>query len=243
VALSGLLGFNVDAEGRPVLPAVQVADMGGGALAAVAILGAVVARERTGAGQRVDTSLFGAAVSWLPTLFASMLMAGAPPGPGKPLLAGGLPQYDIYLTRDGRYVTLGALEPRFLQAFAEAVGRPDLLRLDATGLRRELRQLFASRSLADWEGSLASVETCFAPVRTLEEAVQDPQAEALGLFTSVVHPRLGRLEQIGPPFTLSETPANVRLPPPELGQHSATVLAEIGLTETEVRTLAARGVV
>jgi crotonobetainyl-CoA:carnitine CoA-transferase CaiB-like acyl-CoA transferase len=243
VALSGLLGFNADAQGRPVVPAVQVADLGGGALAAVGILGAVVARERTGSGQRVDTSLFGAAVSWLPTLFASTLGAGASPAPGRPPLAGGLPQYDIYATRDGRYVTLGALEPRFFQAFAAAVGRPDLVGLDTAGLRRELRELFASRSLAEWERSLRAVETCFAPVSTLDEAVHDPQADALGLFTSVLHPRLGQLEQIGPPFALSATPAGVRFPPPDLGEHTAAVLAEIGLTEPEVRALAARGVV
>jgi alpha-methylacyl-CoA racemase len=244
VALGGSLGFNVDAQGQPVMPAVQAADMAGGALAAVAILGAVVARERTGIGQRVDTSLFGAAVSWLPTLFASTLAGGGVPArPGEPPLAGGLPQYGIYATQDGRYVTLGALEPRFFQAFCTAVGRPDLAGLAPGALRAELRAIFGSRTLAEWERSLEGVETCFAPVRTLEEAANDPQAEALGLFTSVQHPRLGAVPQIGPAFALSDTPAEVRVPPPELGEHTAAVLAEIGVSQAEVRALAARGVV
>ena len=91
-----------------------------------AILAAVVSRQQTGRGQAVDVSLFGAAVAWLPTLIASLFSQGQALAPGEPTLAGGLPQYGVYVTADGRFVALGALEPKFLLNFLGAVGRSDL---------------------------------------------------------------------------------------------------------------------
>jgi crotonobetainyl-CoA:carnitine CoA-transferase CaiB-like acyl-CoA transferase len=226
LALAGVLGYNVDRQGQPVPPGVQVADLGAGTFGAVAILAAVIARQQTGRGQAVDVSLFGSAVSWLPTLIASLFARGQSLPPGEPSLAGGLAQYDVYATADGRHVTLGALEPKFLLNFLTAVGRPELMALatDRERLRPELRAIFASKTLAEWVDCLATVDTCFAPVNTLEETLQDPQVAALGLLTSVEHPRLGSLPQISPPFAFSDTPARVHRPPPDLGQHNEEIL-------------------
>src|SRR5207237_5898105 len=140
-------------------------------------LAAVIARQSTGRGQAVDVSLFGSAIAWLPTLIASLFAQGKPLPPGEPPLAGGLAQYDVYATADGRHVTLGALEPKFLLNFLTAVGRPELMALaaDRDRLRPELRAVFASRTLAEWVDCLADVDTCFAPVNTLEETIHDPQ--------------------------------------------------------------------
>jgi crotonobetainyl-CoA:carnitine CoA-transferase CaiB-like acyl-CoA transferase len=243
LALAGVLGFNVDREAQPVVPAVQVADLGGGTLGAVAILAALLSRHQTGKGQAVDVSLFGSAIAWLPTLFASMLSKGRPP------LAGGLPQYAVYTTADVRHVTLGALEPKFLLNFLERVGRPELAALAAGDsaqrqrLHDELTVIFASRTRDAWTAFMADVDTCFAPVNTLEETLHDPQVEALGLFTSVEHPRLGPVPQISSPFSFSTTPATLRRPPPDLGEHTAEILSEIGLTPEEIRSLAAREVI
>jgi crotonobetainyl-CoA:carnitine CoA-transferase CaiB-like acyl-CoA transferase len=201
-------------------------------------------------------NLYGSAVAWLPTLIASLFATGRAVPPGEPMLAGGLAQYDVYATADGRHVTLGALEPKFLANFLNAVGQPELIALAGEGhppvepaddryadaaetqhaaaaqardrLREALRGLFATRTLAEWTAALAGVETCFAPVNTLAEAVDDPQAQALGMFTSVEHPRLGSLPQLAPPFAFSATPAAIRRPPPDLGEHNAEILAELG---------------
>ncbi len=245
LALAGVVGYNVGPDGQPMPMAVQVADLGAGSLAAVAILAAVIARERTGHGQAVDVSLFASAIAWLPTLIAPLFATGRALPPGEPTLAGGLPQYDVYATADGRWVTLGALEPKFLLNFLQQVGREDLAAVrDRAILREELRAIFGSRTLADWTACLEGVDTCFAPVNTLEETVEDAQVRALNLFTSVTHARLGELRQISPPFAFSETATSVRMPPPDLGEHTASVLHEIlGIGPEEVAHLHRRGVV
>jgi crotonobetainyl-CoA:carnitine CoA-transferase CaiB-like acyl-CoA transferase len=209
VALAGLLGYNVDHALRPVMPGVQVADLGCGTLAAVGILAALFSARSTGVGQIVDVSLFASAVTWLPVLLA------APLKPGEPRLSGGLAQYGIYATADGRYVTLGALEPKFLANFLSAVHRADLLGVDNATLRTELTAIFATRTLAQWVADLDRVDTCFAPVNTLEEALADPQAQALGMFAD---------GQIAPPFAMSGTPATIRHRAPRLGEHNAEIL-------------------
>lgn len=230
LAMAGVLGYNVDRQGQPVPPGVQVADLGAGTLGAVAILAAVVARQHTGRGQSVDVSLFGSSIAWLPTLIASLFSQGHSLPPGEPSLAGGLAQYDVYATADGRHVTLGALEPKFLLNFLDCVGRPELMSMAATQserLRTELQAIFASRTLAEWTVSLDNVDTCFAPVNTLEETLVNPQVVALGLFTSVEHARLGQLPQIAPSFSFSDTSASVWRPPPDLGEHNAEILGEL----------------
>jgi alpha-methylacyl-CoA racemase len=242
VALAGLLGYNVDREGTPVVPGAQVADLGGGSLGAVAILAAIVGRQATGRGQFVDVSLYGSAVAWLPALLGPLFATGRAPVPGGPPLAGGLAQYGVYRTADDRYVTLGALEPKFLLAFLERIERTDLAGLatrsaDRAALRAELATIFATRTQAEWVSFLEGVDTCFAPVNSLEEAVQDPQAAALGLFTEVEG-----LPQIGLPMTFSETPARLQRRPPRLGEHTAEVLAELGLSRAHVHALVDAGV-
>jgi crotonobetainyl-CoA:carnitine CoA-transferase CaiB-like acyl-CoA transferase len=231
LALAGVLGYNVNAVGVPVVPAVQPADLGAGTLATVAILAAVVSRQQTGRGQAVDVSLFGTAVAWLPTLIAALFATGRALPPGEPMLAGGLAQYDVYTTADERSIAIGALEPKFLANFLAAAGRPELMPLAAQPavLRAELKTLIAGRTLAEWLACLDGVDTCIAPVNTLAEALDDPQAQALGLFTSVEHARLGTLSQLAPAFSFSDTPAGIRRPPPDLGEHTAEVLAEFGL--------------
>lgn len=226
VALAGLLGYNVDRDRQPTLPATQVADMGAAAFAALAIVAAIVARQRSGQGQAVDVSLFGSALAWLPTLIAPMLVHRRAVAPGEPMLSGGLAQYDVYATADGRFVTLGALEPKFLLNFLRSVGREDLAAVrDVPLLRAELERIFAARTLQDWVGLLADVDTCFAPVNTLEETLRDPQVQALGVFT-----RVGGVMQISPPFWFSETPATIRQPAPRLGEHTDEILAELEAT-------------
>ncbi|MBV9580090.1 MAG: CoA transferase [Chloroflexi bacterium] len=238
LALAGVVGYNIGRDGQPVPMAVQVADLGAGSLAAVGILAAVVSRQQTGRGQAVDVSLFASALAWLPTLMAPLASTGQALEPGEPTLAGGLAQYDVYATADGRWVTLGALEEKFLLNFFAAVGREDLAGVrDREQLRAELRGLFALRTLAEWVACLRDVDTCFAPVNTLQETIADPHVRATGRFTTV-----DGVPQITPPYDFSVTPTSIRRGAPALGEHSAEILAEVGLSQSEIRALVERGV-
>jgi alpha-methylacyl-CoA racemase len=238
VALAGLLGLNAPVAGRPVLPSAQVADLGGALLAAVAILAAVVARARTGRGQRVDTSLFEAALAWLPALLASYAQLGRAPRPGEPLLSGGLPRYDVYLTSDDRYVALGALEPAFFAAFLARAGASEIQALPVADQRRELQRLIGRRTQAAWVELMADVDTCFAPVNTLDETLADPHVRERAL----VRWHDGSPE-LGAPFTLSDTPVSMERRPPALGEHTAEVLAQLGLDADAERALRELGVI
>ena len=125
-ALSGVLGLTSDRQGFPVIPGVQVADIAGGMVSAFGILAALMARERTGRGQFVDISMFDVMMGML-TVPSSQQFAGkAIPVGGKYGLSGAYPFYNIYRTSDGRFMTLGALEPKFWVNFCHAAGREDL---------------------------------------------------------------------------------------------------------------------
>jgi crotonobetainyl-CoA:carnitine CoA-transferase CaiB-like acyl-CoA transferase len=207
--------------------------------AAVGILMALVARERMGRGQRVDASLLGGALAYLPLAVAACL-GGQPMRRGGSFLTGGAICYHAYQTRDGGYVTLGALEPEFWSAFCAVVGREDWVGQQyapaATGepAYEELCALFRTRTRQEWMDALAGVDTCFEPVYSVEEALASAPVKALGMLVN---------GELFPPVQLSTHPARTSCPAPALGQHTAKLLAELGYDTAEVERLHGGGVV
>jgi len=133
LALSGVLGLTTDERGKPVIPGVQVADLAGGMIAAYGIIAALYARERTGRGQFVDVSMYDVMMAMLPVP-AAQYFAGATLKVGdKYGLSGAYPFYNVYETGDGRFMTLGALEPKFWENFCRKAGREDLIALVRRG--------------------------------------------------------------------------------------------------------------
>ena len=239
-----MLGITGIADGPPVLPGFQVADIGGGTLAAVgSILAALYARERTGRGQFLDISMMDGAFSFLTLHAGEYIAAGVSPERGKMDLSGGLPNYNVYKCQDGRYVILGALEERFFRGFLRQVDREDLLdgvemtKAGLAAIKPELEKIFMSRARDDWRELFLNSETCLAPVNDVAEAFEDPQLKARGMIQTVNHPRLGEILQIGSPFRFSDTPCEMRLPPPMHGQHTDEVLREAGYSDEELNAL------
>lgn len=185
VALAGALSAQGTAE-RPIVAVPPLADHAGAQQALAAILAALYRRERTGRGASLDVSLYETALSWTYLeLAASQRSEGSTAREGG-LINGGAAYYRLYRTKDGRFAALGALEPKFWQAFCAAAGRPDLsARHDdpfpQSALIAEVDRLFASRSLADWQTLLAETDCCFEAVLTPGEALSHPQAQARGL--------------------------------------------------------------
>lgn len=239
IGLAGLLDLSGPREGPPSIPGAQVADLTGALWAAVGILLALVARERTGQGQRVDASLLGGALSCLPLAVARHL-GGQPMARGGSDLTGGLVCYHVYETQDGKYVTLGALEPQFWAAFCQAVGREDLLgeqlapAVPGEPVYEELCALFRIRTRQEWVEALAGVDACCEPVYTVAEALASAPVRALGMLGGA-----GLL----PPVCLSSQATRPSDVAPALGQHTASLLAELGYDAAAVEELREHGVV
>jgi crotonobetainyl-CoA:carnitine CoA-transferase CaiB-like acyl-CoA transferase len=242
LALSGVLGLTTDRDGQPVIPGVQVADLAGGMVAVIGIMAALLARRSTGRGQYVDVGMYDVLMSMLP-IPAAHEFAGVELGVGdKYALSGAYPFYNVYETADGRYMTLGALEPKFWTGFCRAVGREDLIPRqfdDGHGreaLFAEVRQIFKSRTQAEWVEMMRDADACCEPVLSLSEAFSHPQAQAREMVKGAAGSDR-EFKQLGFAYKLGNTPAQLDAPAPALGEHTDEILRELGLSPTDRRKL------
>ena len=250
LGFAGVIGITGPAGGAPVIPGVQIADIGGGALmAAVGILSALHAREQTGRGQFVDIAMMDGSVAWQVVHGFRYLLERQEPMRGDTLLTGHHPCYAIYETQDGRHVTVGALEPHFWRTLCERLGFPEYVAKQfAEGderdeMFRRVRAKFREKTMAAWVAELADLDICFGPVATMEEMLNDPQARHRGMVVEMDDGKGRRQTTLGNPVKLSATPPELRTPPPQLGQHTDTVLAALGYSPGDVARLRERGVV
>ena len=232
IALAGVLGMTGTAHGAPMMPGVQIADLAGGALwGATAILAALVRRHRTGTGAHLDISMTEGAMALLAAELGN-LACGAHPTRGVETLNGGLACYGVYRTGDDRYLAVGALEPKFWVALNQAIGRaPNVAELvgnpqQQAATRAELAAIFASKTAAEWSAALAAHDCCVELVLEADELPDHPLHRAREVFFMIDCGAAGPLRQIRTPVG---TPSNP-LPPPQLGEHSAQVLAEYGVS-------------
>jgi alpha-methylacyl-CoA racemase len=245
-AIAGVLAANGVPE-RPLPLGVQVADVAGGSWpAAVGILAALLRARASGEGAHVDVSMTEGALALLAMPLGIAWGRGSPIARGRELLTGGAACYGVYRTKDGRFVALGALEPKFFAAFCAAVGRPDLaerqLEDGGAGPRAELEAIFASRTRAEWTAFAAEHDACVAPVLEGDEPREDPQLRARGVFVEVPSPAEGRaMPGVVTPVRVRGEPTPLR-PAPRLGEHTEAVLAEAGFTEREIAELRSAGV-
>jgi alpha-methylacyl-CoA racemase len=241
-ALGGFLGANRDSDGRPVVPGTQVIDMTTGLLAVIGILAALQSRERTGKGQHVDVSLLRASLS-LMTVPMTRALAGPEPGDE---LTGVYPCYTVYRCRDGKWLAVGALEPKFWEGVCAALGRPELAARQweqgeaRVHARASVAALFASRDRDEWVRVLAGHDVCVEPVLAYDEMSAHPTVAA-----DLLDQPLGttRLRTVAPPVKLSGTAGPRTIPPaPGLGEHTDAVLAEAGFTRADIEKMRGAGV-
>jgi crotonobetainyl-CoA:carnitine CoA-transferase CaiB-like acyl-CoA transferase len=245
---AGLLGHLARPDAPPPLPGPLFADIPGGAMMAViGILAALVARATTGRGQVVDVAMLDGSLALAPLLVAPLLHGRGEAAPGAGLLTGALPGYNIYETADGRYVTLGALEPKFWAEFCQRVGRPDLTShhtprdaADRDATIGALAALFRTRPRDEWLALLADTDACFGPVNTMTEALADPQVRARGIISDAMSDATPMQRSVP---LLSETPARLLGPTPALGAHTAEALTEVGYTPAEIAALRESGAI
>jgi crotonobetainyl-CoA:carnitine CoA-transferase CaiB-like acyl-CoA transferase len=248
LAMAGLLdqtGSGPDAP--PAIPGTQLADVAGGGLsAALGILLALQARERTGRGQFVDISMTDGVMGMMGYATTFWWMAGQKMERGRSMLTGRYPWYRTYRCADGRYLSIGAVEARFWSVLCEHFGRPEWTarQYDEAALPEQhafFEARFAERSRDAWFEELRPLAVCVAPVLDVEEAFESEHARVRGLVAEVEVE--GRpLKLLGVPIKLSETPGRVERRPPRFAEHTDAVLRELGYADAEIAELRAKGV-
>jgi alpha-methylacyl-CoA racemase len=243
IALTGVLNAIGRAGGPPVAPLNLVGDFGGGGmLLAFGIACALVEAQRSGRGQVVDAAMVDGA-SLLAAMFSGFLASGDwTETRGENVLDSGAPWYDTYETQDGRYVAIGAIEPKFYAELLERLGLAGE-KLPAQHDRAgwpELRQRFAaafrSRTRDEWCAAFEGSDACFAPVLAFSEARRHPHAAARRDYVEV-----GGVPQPAPAPRFQRTPGSVRRPPPERGALGREALDDWGFSAAEIERLAVLG--
>jgi crotonobetainyl-CoA:carnitine CoA-transferase CaiB-like acyl-CoA transferase len=250
--MSGLMSVTGEPGRPPVKAGYPVTDLGAGMFCVYGILTALMARERTGEGQRVDTSLFETGLAWSVWQAAKYLGTGEAPGPmgsAHPLSA----PYQAFRTRDG-YVIVGAGSQSLFRRLCEALDlaqladdprfatQPDRMHRTAE-LAEVLEDRFVTADTEHWLEALTASGIPCGPINSVAEALADPQAVARGMVVESEHPVAGRIIGVGNPVKLSGTPWRFRNPAPLLGQHTDQILCALGYAARDIAELRAAGAV
>jgi alpha-methylacyl-CoA racemase len=245
IALTGLLHAIGRAGDRPVPPLNLVGDYGGGGmLLAFGIVCGLLETQRSGKGQVVDAAMVDGAALLFGALFGLHNAGFWRDERGVNLLDGGAPFYDVYETKDGKYVSVGSIEPQFYALLLEKTGLRDAelaAQMDRAGwpaMKERLAAVFRTRTRDEWCTLMEGTDVCFAPVLSIVEAPAHRHARARGGYVEVAG-----APQPAPAPRFSRTPGAVRQPGPRRGQHTAEVLRECGLDAGEIEKLRAAGVI
>lgn len=249
ISIGGALGMIGWPGQPPAIPMNVIADFAAGGLhAAYAILAALHARERTGRGQFVDIAMSDGVLYLLAQVISGYLGGGRVPEPGATILNGAAPNYNVYQCADGKWISLGSLEPHFWANLCRAMGREDFIPHQYDIAKREeifahFRTQFRTRTRDEWFALLKQTDICVAPVYALDEALNDVHNRARNMLIEVKAPDGAPVRQVGIATKLSETPGAVRSLAPAPGQHTDEVLASLGYDAAAVAALRERGAV
>jgi alpha-methylacyl-CoA racemase len=239
ISLVGALHSIGRAEEAPVPPLNLVGDFGGGGLfLAFGIVCGLLEASKSGQGQVVDSAMVDGAASLMTMFYGLRAMGIWTDRRGENLLDGGAHFYDVYQTADGRYISVGSIEPKFYDELLRLTG------LEGKGLSAQLdrtrwpetrevfRAVFRTKTRDEWCAIMEGTDVCFAPVLSMEEAPKHPHNRTRGTFVEI-----DGVIQPGPAPRFSRTPAEIQAPPAQPGQHTDAVLSDWGFTAKEIDTL------
>jgi crotonobetainyl-CoA:carnitine CoA-transferase CaiB-like acyl-CoA transferase len=250
ISHAGVLSTIGNKGGKPVIPHNFLADFAGGGMhGAIGVMAAIIARQKTGRGQMVDISMMDGVMLVAASMISSYFRERKIYPRGEAYLTGALPHFDVYECKDGKYVSLGSLEPWFYANLCRAMGREDFIpHQNTTGPKREeirayFAQQFKTKTRDEWFDVLAQTDICVGHVYGLDELESAPQVKARNMVVYLDHPKKGKVPQVGIAPKLSDTPGMVRSFGPALGQHTDEVLKGLGYKPAEVAKLRAAGAI
>lgn len=249
VARSGLLSHSGRKATGPVLYGMQIADIAGGSMnAIIGILAAAYHRALTGEGEYVDVSMLDCTIAYNGIKGGNYLAGAHMPTRESETLTGRA-LYDIYETKDGEYLAVGAMEPKFFAEFCKGIGMEELIELgclspEATEAKPKVIERIKSKTLAEWEEVFADKDACVEPVLDLERVFfEDPHVQARDMVVEVPLPETGAIvKQIANPIKYQNHPNEYRHAAYPIGQHTFEVMRELGYSDDQIAELADRHV-
>jgi len=239
-------------EKKPINPGVQVADIGGGLVTAIGILGAIIEREKNleRKGQYIDISMTDSVFSFMPLVAAYHFSKDLNDGvETQNPLHGDFPFYNIYKTKDNKFLSIGIIEVKFWRVLCEALGRDDLfLKQFAQGEEREkvfieLQKEFLKKTQKEWMDIFKNLDACIMPVKSFAEACEDPQIKARNMIIEMDHPKFGKIQNVASPIKYSRTPLKIKELAPKLGQHTMEILKNFGYSDEDIREFRKKGII
>jgi crotonobetainyl-CoA:carnitine CoA-transferase CaiB-like acyl-CoA transferase len=250
-SLGGLVSVTTGRDGRPSKVQPQVVDIGGGLYLAIAILGAIVHRQRTGQGQYVKTSLLEGLIGLMTNFIYMHLWDYKIPyrfETRNPMM---FPSQS-FKTKDGYFSTV--VVPDHWPRFCRALGKPEWIEhpdyrnpvyrvQHYSEMEAMVEEMTRQKTTAEWLGILEKEDVACSQINTVEQMLEDPQIKALDLFRTVSHPKYGEFKVQIPPWHMSETPPDIKRLPPGYGEHTSQVLAEFGYSSADIAKLKEQRVV
>jgi crotonobetainyl-CoA:carnitine CoA-transferase CaiB-like acyl-CoA transferase len=248
ISIGGALGVTGRPGTPPAIPINIVADFAGGGMhAALAICIAIIAREKTGRGQDIDIAMSDGVLSLMTSAFTTYFANNLVIRPGEFLLNGAVPWYNTYECSDGRWFSIGSIEPHFYDALCRVLGTEEYLEKQHDQaiypeMKAKWESIFKAKTADEWMEIMSQHDICAAPVLEMDRVVTDPHNVARNMVVEVDSP-VGKVKQIGVGAKLSDTPGQVRGTSPLIGQHTDEILRSLGYDEGKIGELRSSGTV
>ncbi len=249
IGYSGVLALGGKNK-KVIMPGVQIADiMGGSYNTVIACLSAVLARQQSNIGQHVDIAMTDGSMQMASMPLGEYLNSGTKYEAGEFMLSGGLANYYVYECKDGKFIALGTLEPKFWMGFCTMIEKPDWMNralpipAQVEALKEDLQTLFKTKTRDDWEALSQNFDVCISPVLEIDEIENHPNTITRKMIVEHEHPKYGKVKSIAQPLKFSESVLHEGWAAPTLGENNKTVLKMIDYSDELIEELAVKGII
>lgn len=260
IGICGILNLNrdrlilgqEDQESVPIVPGIQAADIGGGLVSTIGILGAIIERDNNPEkkGQYIDISMTDSVFSFMPMAAAYHFSKDLNDGiKTQNPLHGNFPSYSVYKTKDNKFVSVGVIEVKFWRELCNGLAREDLkLKQTAQGEEKEwvfqeLQKEFLKKTQKEWMEIFKDLDACVMPIKSFAEACEDPQIKVRKMVIEMEHPKFGKIQNVGSPIKYSRTPLMIRNFAPKVGHNTKEILKSLNYNEEDISNFKRKGII